>query len=55
MAGAEPNGVCASVFYGVTLGHAEIPKRTAYARAPRTLPVVLSADEVVRSLRRCRA
>ena len=41
--------VCAlRFFYGVTLGHAEIPERIVYARAPRTLPVVLSADEVVR-------
>jgi len=37
-------------FYGVTLGMAEIPKRIAYAREPRRLPVVLSADEVVRFL-----
>ena len=37
-------------FYGVTLGHGEIPERIAYARAPRTLPEVLSADEVVRFL-----
>lgn len=35
-------------FYGVTLGHAEIPERIVYARSPRTLPVVLSADEVIR-------
>ncbi|KUM23606.1 integrase, partial [Mesorhizobium loti] len=43
--------VCAlRFFYGVTLGHAEIPERIAYARSPRTLPVVLSADEVVRFL-----
>lgn len=43
--------VCAlRFFYGVTLGHAEIPERIAYARAPRMLPVVLSADEVVRFL-----
>ena len=43
--------VCAlRFFYGVTLGHDEIPERIAYARAPRTLPVVLSADEVVRFL-----
>ncbi|MBU6299725.1 MAG: tyrosine-type recombinase/integrase [Alphaproteobacteria bacterium] len=40
--------VCAlRFFYGVTLGHAEIPERIPYARQPRTLPVVLSADEVV--------
>ena len=36
--------------YGVTLGMAEIPERIAYAREPRRLPVVLSADEVVRFL-----
>ena len=40
--------VCAlRFFYGVTLGHATIPERIAYARTPRKLPVVLSADEVV--------
>ena len=43
--------VCAlRFFYGVTLGHAEIPERIPYAREPRKLPVVLSADEVVRFL-----
>jgi integrase/recombinase XerD len=43
--------VCAlRFFYGVTLGHADIPDRIAYARSPRTLPVVLSVDEVVRFL-----
>ncbi len=43
--------VCAlRFFYGVTLGQAEIPERIPYAREPRTLPVVLSADEVVRFL-----
>jgi integrase/recombinase XerD len=40
--------VCAlRFFYGVTLGHSAIPERIAYAREPRKLPVVLSADEVV--------
>ena len=39
-------------FYGVTLGLAEVPERIAYAREPRRLPVVLSADEVVRFSRR---
>lgn len=34
-------------FYGVTLGQATIPERIPYAREPRKLPVVLSADEVV--------
>jgi integrase len=43
--------VCAlRFFYGVTLGHAVVPERIAYAREPRKLPVVLSADEVVRFL-----
>ena len=43
--------VCAlRFFYGVTLGRSEIPTRIAYARAPRKLPVVLSAEEVVRFL-----
>lgn len=43
--------VCAlRFFYGVTLGHAEIPERIPYAREPRKLPVVLTADEVVRFL-----
>jgi len=40
--------VCAlRFFYGITLGHGEIPERIPYAREPRKLPVVLSADEVV--------
>ena len=38
------------VFYGVTLGRTELPERIAYAREPRKLPLVLSADEVVRFL-----
>ena len=43
--------VCAlRFFYGVTLDRAEIPERIAYARTPRKLPVILSADEVVRFL-----
>jgi integrase len=43
--------VCAlRFFYGVTLGHDAIPERISYARQPRKLPVVLSADEVVRFL-----
>jgi integrase len=37
-------------FYGVTLNRAEIPERIAYARTPRKLPTILSADEVVRFL-----
>ncbi len=43
--------VCAlRFFYGVTLGQNDIPQRIAYAREPRKLPIVLSADEVVRFL-----
>src|SRR6195256_6444749 len=43
--------VCAlRFFYGVTLGEADIPERIPYAREPRKLPVVLSADEVVQFL-----
>ena len=43
--------VCAlRFFYGVTLGCGSIPERIAYAREPRKLPAVLSADEVVRFL-----
>jgi hypothetical protein len=41
-------------FYGVTLSHAVIPERIAYAREPRNLQVVLSADEVVRFLKQQR-
>ena len=33
-----------------TLGRAEIPERIPYARTPQKLPVILSADEVVRFL-----
>jgi integrase/recombinase XerD len=43
--------VCAlRFFYGVTLGHDVVPERIPYAREPRKLPVVLSADEVVQLL-----
>ncbi len=43
--------VCAlRFFYGVTLGETTIPERIAYAREPRKLPTVLSADEVMRFL-----
>ena len=44
--------VCAlRFFYGVTLNRPEIPERIAYDREPRKLPVILSADEVVRFLK----
>ena len=40
--------VCAlRFFHGITLGEAEVPDRIAFAREPRKLPVVPSADEVV--------
>lgn len=43
--------ICAlRFFYGVTLGQTDVPDRIAHAREPRKLPVVLSADEVVRFL-----
>jgi len=43
--------VCAlRFFYGVTLNQPELPERIPYARQPRSLPVVLGADEVVRFL-----
>ena len=43
--------VCAlRFFYGITLGRADLPERIPYARPPLKLPVVLSADEVVRFL-----
>jgi site-specific recombinase XerD len=49
--GALNQTVCAlRFFYGVTLDRAEIPERIAYARTPRKLPAILSADEVVRFL-----
>lgn len=34
----------------MTLGRAEIPERIVYARTPRKLPAILSANEVVRFL-----
>ena len=43
--------VCALRFlYGVTLARPDLPERIAHAREPQKLPVVLSADEVVRFL-----
>jgi site-specific recombinase XerD len=43
--------VCAlRFFYGVTLKRDAMPERIPYARQPRKLPVVLSADEVVQFL-----
>jgi site-specific recombinase XerD len=49
--------VCAlRFFYGVTLGHAEIPERIPYAREPRKLPVVARAPTRWCGFsRRCRA
>lgn len=49
--GAFNQTVCAlRFFYRVTLDRAEIPERIVYARTPRKLPAILSADEVVRFL-----
>ncbi|MGO9740158.1 MAG: tyrosine-type recombinase/integrase [Roseiarcus sp.] len=49
--GSLNQAVCAlRFFYGVTLEQATIPERILYAREPRKLPTVLSADEVVRFL-----
>lgn len=43
--------VCAlRFFYGVTLERGDVPERISYAREPRKLPVVLTADEVIRFL-----
>ncbi len=43
--------VCALwFFYGITLGDDTLPERIPYARTPKTLPVILSADEVTRFL-----
>ena len=43
--------VCAlRFFFGVTLGREELVPRIVHAREPRPLPVVLSAEEVVRFL-----
>lgn len=43
--------VCAlRFFFGVTLGHGEIPERIAYARTPAKLPTILNGDEIVRFL-----
>jgi integrase/recombinase XerD len=43
--------VCAlRFFYGVTLERGDVPERISYAREPRKLPVVLSANEVIRFL-----
>jgi site-specific recombinase XerD len=43
--------VCAlRFFFAVTLGRPELAERIPHAREPRQLPVVLSADEVVRFL-----
>ena len=40
--------VCAlRFFYSVTLNESTVPERIPYARTPRKLPVVLSADEVI--------
>ncbi|MBZ5763866.1 site-specific integrase, partial [Rhizobium sp. VS19-DR104.2] len=43
--------VCAlRFFYGITLAQDDVPERIPYARKPRKIPVVLSADEVAQFL-----
>jgi integrase/recombinase XerD len=37
-------------FFGITVGRADLPVRIPYARKPKSLPVVLAADEVGRML-----
>ena len=48
IAWATLNQVVSSLrfFFGVTLGRTELPERIAYARRPKTLPVILSPEEV---------
>ena len=48
IAWATLNQVVSSLrfFYGVTLGRKDLPERIAYARRPKTLPVILSPEEV---------
>jgi site-specific recombinase XerD len=48
VAWATLNQVVSSLrfFFGVTLGRKELPERIAYARRPKTLPVILSPEEV---------
>jgi Phage integrase family len=52
LAGFEPDRLRAALLLRTALrfGHGEIPERIPYAREPRKLPVVPSADEVVRFL-----
>jgi integrase len=47
VAQSQPDRLRLAVLYGVTLGEADVPERIPYAREPRKLPVVLSADDVV--------
>jgi len=48
IAWATLNQVVSSLrfFYGVTFGRKNLPERIAYARRPKTLPVILSPEEV---------
>jgi integrase/recombinase XerD len=48
IAWATLNQVVSSLrfFYGVTLGRKDLPERIAYARRSKTLPVILSPEEV---------
>jgi len=48
VAWATLNQVVSSLrfFYGVTLGRKDLPERIPYARRPKTVPVILSPEEV---------
>jgi integrase/recombinase XerD len=48
VAWATLNQVVSSLrfFYGITLGRKDLPERIAYARRSKTLPVILSPEEV---------
>src|SRR5215469_16526240 len=48
IAWATLNQVVSSLrfFFGITLGRKDLPERIAYARRPKTLPVILSPEEV---------
>ena len=52
VAWATLNQVVSSLrfLFGITLGRRDLPERIAYARQPKTLPVVLSPEEVARFL-----
>lgn len=50
VAGAEPDNLCTTIFYGDTLEQREIPERSCCAWEAGKLREVLRVDEVVRFL-----